>query len=265
MTTPNIGENTLADLRSNDPSRVKLALENLTDELVNHARSKLRGRQNNVVCQPESVVQSVLARELGHGAEAFDNESHLQGRLRRAVLNKISDRLKGPKGRTGQLSQHSEERSFEPARDDAGVATHVVDSETAAWLENLLTEGLKTSDQLIVRLWVLEDHDVNDLAKQVSLKPAAIRQRMTRLRPALRKRLLEPIRSSLSAHEWAVVNACLIERLDPQAASLLLGITPEQMANTLEEIMREKLSPAIGDAGVTVLGRLLGRAKAPSV
>jgi hypothetical protein len=101
------------------------------------------------------------------------------------------------------------------------------------------------------------------VARHIPLKPAAIRKRLERLRPILRKRLLEPMRGSVSAQEWAVVNACLIERLDPKATADLLGINPEQMARTLEAIMRDHMSPAIGEAGVSALGRLLGRVKAP--
>jgi DNA-directed RNA polymerase specialized sigma24 family protein len=232
--------------------------------LVSHARAKLGRRQDQANCQAESVVQSVLVRELGEGADSFDNEAHLQGRLRRAVDNKIKDRLKGPKGRTGQASQYAHDGLPDPGTSGPGTGTQIAEIDRADSLSSFLTAGLDASDQEIVRRAVLADQDANEVAQHVPLTPAAIRKRLERLRPALRKRLLEPIRDSLSAQEWAVVSACLIERMDPKATAELLGITPEQMARTLETIMREHLSLAVGQAGVMAIGRLLGRVKTPA-
>lgn len=254
----------LADMRSNDPARVNAAYERLTDELIAHARRVLGRRQDQVNCQAESVVGSVNARELGKGPESFKNERHLQARLRLAVTNEIIDRIKGPKGQTGQVSQYTEDGLPDPAQNGPGAGTQIAEAELADSLADLLTDGLDAKDKEIVLRAVLDDQDANEVSRHVALKPAAIRKRLERLRPDLRKRLLEPLRDTVSAQEWAVVNACLVERLDPKAAAELLGLTPEQMARTLETVMMDHLSQAIGKVSVVALGRLLGRVNSPS-
>lgn len=251
----------LGDIRSNDPTRVRSAYEQLTNDLVAYARANLGRRQNQVNRQAESVVQSVLVRELGKGTDSVDNEEHLQGRLRRAVVNKIKDRPKGPKGQTGQASQYGEDGLPDAAQLGPGVGTQIAETDRANAIADLLTVGLDADDQEIVRRAVMDDQDASEVAKHVPLKPTAIRKRLERLRPVLRKRLLEPLRGSVSAQEWVVVNACLIERLDPKATAELLGTTPEQMARVLQTVMRDRLSSAIGEAGMLALGRLLGRVR----
>jgi DNA-directed RNA polymerase specialized sigma24 family protein len=251
----------LADIRSNDPTRVKAAIDRLTEDLIAHARATLGRRQDQANCQAASVVQSVLVRELGAGPDSFENEGHLQGRLRTAVDNKIKDRLKGPKGRTDQASQYADGGLPDPAVGGRGVGTQIAEADRAEAVARSLTDGLDANDQEIIRRAILDDQDANEVASHVPLKPAAIRKRLERLRPLLRRRLLEPLRRSLSAQEWAVVNACLIERLEPEAITELLGVTAEQLARTYESVIRDHVSPAIGDTGLLALGRLLGRAK----
>lgn len=254
----------LADIRSNDPTRMKAALEQLTDDLIAHARTKLGHRQDQANCQAKSVVQSVLVGELGEGADSFENEEHLQGRLRTAVDNKIKDRLKGPKGRTGQASQYADDGPPDPAAHGPGVGTQIAEADRAEAVARSLTDGLDANDQEIIRRAILDDQDANEVARHVPLKPAAVRKRLQRLRPMLRKRLLEPLRESLTAQEWTIVNACLVERWEPQATTELLGVTAEELARTHEAVIRDHVSPALGQPGLLALGRLLGRAKVPS-
>ena len=261
MTTLEETPGLLADIRSNNPKRMRDALERLTDDLLAHARAKLGSRQDQANCQAESVVQSVIVREIGPGADSFKNEEHLQGRLRRAVDNKIKDRLKGQKGGTVQPSQSAGNNPPDPAAHGPGVGTQIAEADRTDALARTLMDGLDATDQEIVRRAVLDDQDANEVARHVPLSPAAIRKRLQRLRPTLRKRLLEPLRESLTAREWAIANACLIERLEPRAIMELLGVTAEELAETHEVVMRDHVSPSLGDAGVLALGRLLGRPK----
>lgn len=249
----------LEDLRSNDPVRVKSALDRLTHDLTSHARASLGHRRNEVNNQAASIVQSVIARELGGGMDGFENDAHLRGRLHLGVENKIKDRLKTPKAKTGQVSQYADGRLPDPSASGPGIGTQIVEAEREVALAPLLTAGLADLDREIVVRSVLGEEDSKTVGRALGLSADAVRQRLHKLRPMLRKRLLEPVRKSVSATEWAALNACLIERLHPHAASELLGIKASELAAMLERVMATRVGTAIGDAGVAALVRLLGR------
>jgi DNA-directed RNA polymerase specialized sigma24 family protein len=249
----------LSDLKSSDPNRVRNAIEELTDALTAHARRLLGPRQNHANCQAESIVQSVLVRELGGGAAAFDNEEHLNGRLRVAIENKVKDRRKGPKAATGQASQFPDGALLDPAAAGPGIGTQVVETDRQLEIEARLTANLPRDEQQLVQLCVLGEIDSNDAARSLSMTPDAVRKRLQRLRPDLRARLLAPLKERVPAQDWAMITACLIQRLPPSHATELFGCSPETLADALERIFREILSPSLGDAGMLALTRLLGK------
>jgi DNA-directed RNA polymerase specialized sigma24 family protein len=252
----------LSDLKSSDPDRVRSAVEELTDVLTAHARMLLGPRKKHANCQAESVVQSVLVRELGGGAHAFQNEAHLNGRLRLAVENKIKDRRKGPKGATGQASQFPDGALRDRAAADPGIGTQVVETDRRHEIEARLTANLTREDQELVQLCILGEIDSNEAARTLSLTADAVRKRLQRLRPELRARLLAPFKERVSAQDWALITACLIQRLAPAQVTEMFGRAPGALADTLERIFREILNPALGDAGMLALTRLLGKPSA---
>ena len=249
----------LDDIRSNDPLRVKAALERLSDDLLAHARAKLGRRQREVNIEAASIVQSVLVRELGDGADRFESEAHLRGRLHLAVEHKIISRLRTPKARTGQVSQYGDGGLPDPSARGPGVGTQISEAEQSAALVPLLTAGLSKLDREIVVRSVLEEEKSGAVGLRLGLSADSVRQRLVKLRPVLRKRLLEPARASATAAEWAVLNACLVERLHPKLAAELLGVEPSELSTVLERAMGTHLRSAIGRAGMAALERLLGR------
>lgn len=251
----------LDDIRSNDPARVNAALERLTDELVAYARS-ISGRHGNKVnSQAGSIVQSVLMRELGDGVGCFENEAQLRGRLHVAIKHKAIERLRGPKGETGQMSQYAEAGLPDPSAKGPGVGTQIAEIDREQSLVPLLTRGLSDLDREIVLRSVLADEDSQTVGKALGISADVVRQRLHNLRPDLRARLLEPLRKSVTSEEWMVLSACLIKRMSPQAAADLLGIKAWDLANVLERALFTHVRDALGKAGIAALERLLGRIK----
>ncbi len=257
-------------LSSSDPERFRAAIEELTDQMVVQARAELHGKRDRVDLIPESVAQSVIVHELGNIAQSdYESDEHLAGRLRLAIRNKIRTRLRkggmrGPAVQSSQLGEHT----IEPEASGIGPGTHVSDmderaaqDERFALLHTRLIEGLDPNDQQLVELCVLQNWDARRAAEQTGLSHDAARARLSRMRKQLRAAALEPVRTMVSANEWGIVHACLIERLAPAAICELFGMKPEQVASVIEDVLSGAITSELGPRGIEVLHQLLGRAK----
>ena len=254
--------NVLSNLRSENRARSNRAYEKLYSELLAHARKKLGPNSLKVNCQAESVVQSVIAKELGGGIDKFESDNHLQGRLRLAVNHKIFDRPKGEKGKTDQISQLPDGFLVNPAESGPGIGTQVAEVDRDHDVELRLTAGLESQDQGLVRMCVLNDLGSAEAGQQLSITASAVRKRLERLRPELRAKLLAPLKTQVSAKDWAFLSACLIERMLPAKASSMLGCTGKELADAHERLYRDDLGPVLGDTGLLALARLLGKPRA---
>lgn len=262
------GEDLLAELRSNDPHRVRNAIERLTDELAVHARAKLAERRDRADFQPESIVQSVLLKELAPGTSGFKDAQHLNARLRLAVNHKIYDRV----AKGGHAAEIARERhgtnddEFEAPATGPGPATQVIGIELSAQdkilaieLEKRLSADLDTEERRLVELCVLQGLDGRTAAATLGISDAAARQRLSRLRQQLRGRALEPLQAKLSSVEWAALHACLVQRMAPQTVARLLGVSEQELGNILERLIVEEVPRVLGRRGVEIFNRLLGR------
>jgi hypothetical protein len=135
----------------------------------------------------------------------------------------------------------------------------VVEADRHREVEARLLTGLSQEDRELVRLCVTGAFDSNEAASRLSVKADAVRKRLQRLRPELRARLLAPLKGRVSSRDWALLNTCIVQRMSPQSATELLGCSSETLANSLETLFRDVLSPALGDTGMLALTRLLGK------
>lgn len=265
---PPIGEDLLADLRSNDPQRIRGAIERLTDELAVHARAKIAERRDQADFQPESIVQSVLLRELAPGTSDFKDTQHLNARLRLAVNHKIYDRVaKG--GRAAELAREScgpKDSEYEARAAGPGPATQVIGLELSAQdrslaieLESRLTTGLDAEERRLVELCVLQGLEGKAAAAMIGISDAAARQRLSRMREQLRSRALEPLQARIRSVEWAALHACLVQRMAPQTAASFLGVSEQELGSMLERLVVEEVPRVLGHRGVEIFHRLLGR------
>ncbi len=257
---------TLDDLNSGDPDRERRALVQLTEELIEYARRRLRVQRDQVNTQPESVVQSVLRREL-EGGLAYENDDHMHGRLRIAIARKIADRKKEG-GSVRTVHDPGDGSLDRAAREARGVGTEVVELERADRADSQredardrLLEGLQPADRDLVRHLIFKGLTSQATAAALDSTPEAIRKRLQRLRPALRGRLLEPLRRALSPEDWTVLSGCLIDRQKPQILADMLGWSVEELAARFAELFDEKVGPQLGPDAIEYLTRLLGAAK----
>lgn len=253
-------ERILEGLLSEDADEVNRAYRLLTDDLLGYARGLLRTRFNQVNLQEGSVVQSAVASLYEKGADRFENEDHLQGRMRLAVLRKIQDRIKARKNR---MVQQPEEGGYEndPGNSGPGIATRIADGECAFDVGALLLNGLDSDDRNLVELGLLQNLDRKTLGQRLGLSDDAVRQRLSRLRPRLRASMLEPVRRRVHEDEWTVLNLCFVKKMSAKAAATELGLTEAQLAMELYRLVEECVKPMVGESGCDLLVRLIGRSK----
>lgn len=251
----------LDGLRSGDPDRINQAYELLTENLVFYARSLLRTRFNQVNLQEGSIVQSAIASLVERGADQFDNEDHLQGRMRIEVLRKIQDRIKARSNRSLQENDSGIGLGEERVTDGPGIATRIAEGECVFDARGLMLAGLDRSDRELVDLCLFQGLDSRKAGEQLGVAPEVIRQRLTRLRPRLRASLLEPVRRRLDPKEWEILDVLVVARIDPSEAIERLGMTPSLMAEELLRLLGDVVRPMIGEEGCRVLDGLMGRSK----
>lgn len=251
----------LEGLQSGDPERINQAYELLTENLVLYARSLLRARDNQVNLQEGSVVQSAIASLFERGADQFDNEDHLQGRMRIEVLRKIQDRIKARANRSIQENDSGLGLGEDRAINGPGIATRIAEGECVFDARALMLAGLDRSDRELVDLCLFQCLDSRKVGEQLGLAPEVIRQRLTRLRPRLRASLLEPVRRRLDPREWEIIDVLVVSKVDPLEAVDRLGMPQSLMAEEYVRLLGDVVRPMIGVEGCRILHDLLGRSK----
>jgi DNA-directed RNA polymerase specialized sigma24 family protein len=264
----------LEDLRSGDPAREGQALRALIEHLVAQTSRDLATRRNGVHLQPDSLVQRVVMRELyetGAPYQKFENDSHLFGRLRLGILNRIREVLRSPRARARQFSQSEPEAGpFDPKAEGAGPRTEIArkdwnahaDERNAASRARILAI-IAEEDRALVELVVFRGLGSERAGEQLGMHADAVRQRMSRQRRRLREALLAPLDAKLSAADATVVKGLLVERREPSELAGEVGLSVESIARRLAELLAGPIAAELGDEGVTYLMRLLGKVRGP--
>lgn len=271
MSEPSMSDQLLSRLRSADESEFRQALEDLTDLLVSQARAELAGKRDRVDVIPESVAQSVIVGELGQlGSLRIENGEHLIGRMRLAIRHKIRTRLRkgGKAGQPIQSSQASPNSLTDGASQGPGPGTVVAsrdeqqnETTRASKLRQRLLAGQDPQAQQMIEFCVFRGWDARRAAEHIGCSHDALRARLSRAKKALRTALLDPVRAAVEPQQWAILNGVLIEQIAPSRLSSVLGLTPEELSSSFEDLLSGAVLDELGADGMEVLHRLLGRTK----
>jgi RNA polymerase sigma factor (sigma-70 family) len=237
-------------LRSNASGRFEPAYESLRRELVGYARSIAGGRSDRADFQPESIVASVLARNMQEAVGQCRDDGHLDGWLRQAVRHELLDRV--DKRRPESMpAQEGDDRApaFDPADTQDGPSTILMARDALAedrqalarFFGQLQVAALTESDRTLLDLYVVERLEWEVIAERVGTTVGAARVAMKRLRDRLLPRIFEPIRKRLTDEEWRVAEAMFVARLPAERAKEALGLD----ADRIRTIAVNRVVPAI--------------------
>jgi RNA polymerase sigma factor (sigma-70 family) len=239
----------LEALRAQD-SRFNAAYESLRNELVGYARSIAGGRADRADFQPESIVASVLAKNIQQAVVQCRDDGHLDGWLRQAVRHELLDRVDKRKPDAMPGSGDEERgRSSDPADPHAGPSTILMERDALAadraalgrFFERLQVAALTEQDHTMLDLYVVERLEWETIAERIGTTVGAARVAMKRLRDRLLPRIFEPIRHRLTDEEWSVAEALFVARLPADRARESLGLD----ADRIRAIAVERVVPAI--------------------
>ena len=261
----------LEDLRSEDAARRNRAAARLTELLKGHARAQLGRRARQVNIQATSVVQSVLAHELDQVGDRCQGETHVVRYLRRAIVNKIKDRLRkgGEKGEPAHVGQMGPEDG--PAQPDPPARQPAPDSEVAEWEGLLMGEqafaqfrdrllvGLGEVDRVLVERYILAGEPWAQAAAAAGIEEPAARQRLSRKRKALLTAAVEPLRERVNGEQWALIEHLIVQRTDPAKLAPILGRSEQQLLRRSERIINGTVMLVLGADGSSALVRLMAR------
>lgn len=252
-----------------EQSRVIGSLYTRLNERAERIAAKMLGaKAQRVDLQPESVVMSVMARELPRLAVVCRDDQHLEARLVTAIRNRFIDRLRAKK-HFNQGPQDERTRA-EPADSDDGPGSVVIafeqsghEREALARLVRTLTAACKDEDErTMVVQFLVKNQSWSAVAAQLGKNETAAKVAFSRLRQRLLTRVTEPLRLSLSGPEWGVVQAICIERRTVGEAAAELGTTRERVMEVFQSRILPALRAEYGVAGIESLVRLIGKLKA---
>lgn len=265
MTTEPIEPNRalLEALRSGSPQREEEALDQIYASLREAARALAPGGGRRINQQADSVVQSVLSKNLLSAVRRCGDDLHLQNLLRLAVKNKIIDRAR--KKRPQSLDGGVDGDSADVLHDgrDLGIGSVVVDNDGFKRLEATLLSAVSNDrEATLVTMGVLEDPVWEDVASVIGIETNAAKTAMTRLRPRLMGAVVEPLRERLTGVQWAVVQGLLIDRMSMERIVECTGMNDSGVLAVVQGTVNPLLVEIYGGEGAAVIARLLGRVRA---
>jgi DNA-directed RNA polymerase specialized sigma24 family protein len=229
------------------------ALLDLRRDLVGWAARELGSMGRRVELDPESIVQSVLAREASRAIEEANDDRHLWSRLRLAVRHKIIDR-KRALARRGNV-----EWTFDAAaREDATVEEIARDLPRRAFGEVVAAAFDDATKRRAIEAVLLEGRGTADVARECGMSDDALRAALSRARPALARELIEPLREFLPADEWRFCQEVVVGRQSIDAAAALVGWTPAEARDRAGDCIVAGLVAVYGPGAATWLPRVLG-------
>ncbi len=145
-------------------------VETYSDQLLRVAYSLL-----DSVHDAQDVCQEVLLKRLSHPVE-FESEAHERAWLIRVTVNSCKNLRRGLlRRRPVPLEAVAEQPAFQP--------------EEGGLLEEI--QRLSPSDRQVLVLYYYVGYDSNEIAALLSIRPAAVRARLSRARQKLKHRLEE--------------------------------------------------------------------------
>lgn len=192
------------------------AYRSLRDELERYAREIAGPRARQAEYQPESIVASVLAKDMQAAIDACENDQHLAGRLKLAVRHGLLDRVE-----RHRPEAFGGESPIDPRDGGAGPSTIAgrADEHAAnrAALERLLRRleeaTMHPTDRALVDHYVIERLEWAEIADRLGMTVGAARVAMKRLRDRILPRIFAPIEARLDADDWRIGEAMFVRRL----------------------------------------------------
>lgn len=264
--------NVLDRLRSGSKTEQGRVIDSLYARLNQRAEriaARMLGpKARRVDLQPESVVMSVMAKELPKLAVVCQDDQHLEARLLRAIRNRFIDRLRA---RKHVNADSRDERTRVDAVDTGDGPGSVVvafeqsthEREALAKLVRTLAAACKNDDErTMVEQFLVKNQSWSAVASQLGKNETAAKVAFSRLRQRLLEQVMEPLRFALSGPEWGVVQAICIERKTVVEAAASLATTQERVVDVFQSRILPALRAEYGVAGIESLVRLIGRLKA---
>lgn len=232
------------------------------------AAKMLGSKARRVDLQPESVVMSVMAKELPRLAVVCVDDQHLEARLVRAIRNRFIDRLRIKK----HVNQDAgdERTRIDPLASDDGPGSVVIAFEQSSHERDALAKLVRTlaaackngDERTMVEQFLVRSQSWSAVASQLGKNEAAAKVAFSRLRQRLLEHVTEPLRFSLSGPEWAVVQAICVERRTVSDAAAALNTSQEHVLSVFQSRILPALRAEYGVAGIESLVRLIGKLKA---
>lgn len=242
----------LTALRGTDESARAGAIVELHRELVWWARRQLGAAAARVDLDPESIVQSVIARESARAVEAATDDHHLWARLRQAVDHKIIDRRRA-----------AQRHAMSPLEDVAARVYAAADSPDGlprATLGDVIASvASEPARRKILEAILIEGLTCAEVARANASTEEALRAMLTRARPALLRAVIEPLRTFLAADEWRLCQEIVASRRGIAEAGQILGWSDDEVEQHTGDGIVAGLVAVYGPDIVSWLPRVMGR------
>lgn len=261
-------------LRSASKSEQGRAIDSLYGRINKRAEimaGKMLGpKVGRVDLQPESVVISVLVKELPKLAVVCNDDQHLEARLLRAIRNRFIDRLRARKEiNPDSRDARGDQTTFDTPDDADGPRSIIVafeesrvEQEALARLVTRLTAACKTNDErTMVEQFLVKNQPWSSIASQLGKNETAAKVAFSRLRQRLLDHVMQPLRPSLSGPEWVIVQALCIDRRSLPETAVLASSTPQSVHNIFQTRVLAALKVEYGQAGIESLIRLIGKVR----
>ncbi|TVQ51842.1 MAG: sigma-70 family RNA polymerase sigma factor [Phycisphaerales bacterium] len=255
-------------LRGNDENAKCDALQRLYASLTKHAAQRLGAKRNRVDVMPESIVQSVIVREVaGGGLNRVNDDQHLEARLKKAINNKVIDR--GRKHKPSEFPVNDAGRAYDPTGYGPGPSTRLVNHEELfeqaqkmqAFRAACMAGPISDTQRRFVELSIFEEKSVDEIAVICGTSVSTIKVRLSEARRKLVEHLLQPLRAEVDGMAWAILDATLIQRKHNERAAATLGVNETEIRRVLKYVANAWLVDRYGNESITVFTRLLGNRK----
>lgn len=247
---------------------VRQFIDDVTERTERMAPKMLGAKAGRVDLDPNSVIISVLGRDLEKLVEASVDDRHLIARTLTAIRHRYIDRLRARK----DVNPHSRNASgdhttFDTPGSDDGPGTIVADYEQSSAeqeantrLVTRLALACKSEDErTMVEQFLLKAQPWSAIASQLGKNETAAKVQFSRLRQRLLETVMLPLKPALAADDWAVVQAICIDRRSLPDAAASVGGTPKSVLTTFQERILPALRTEYGAAGIESLIRLIGK------
>ncbi|MDZ4755083.1 MAG: hypothetical protein SGJ11_11390 [Phycisphaerae bacterium] len=249
------------ELLASDEALRNHAADQIRNIMVRYAANLLGAHRDHVNLNPESIAGSALT-PLDADARACSNDEHLLARLRLRVWHTMLDRKKRPGHSAQSLLENAPETSDGPPTSLGDLDLAEVDDERfVVFLELLDTAATSKRERDLIHLYVVRALGWNAIALILEAKPSALKVALSRARPRLLAAVAAPLRTTLSAEDWAATDAILVSRVDVATACAVLGLDGAALATAFETRILPFFREAYGPHGVDCLLRLAGYAR----